>query len=489
MERRFSSLRWRLTALIAGLIAAAVIVLVVFIVAADSRLRDEQIDSTLFLAAQTAAASTGFENGELVVAEPRTDLAGAGVALGSRPRLTVDDIPGLEQYLADFAELPARRQALRLAEVVGSLSPLVREELHEAFGTDDQRSLVSAVVADPPTELVREARRRYVFERARRDGLAPVGTVLVASSLQSLGERDDLESEIVALLDATISSGESRTTSPEWAPGHLLRAVPLRDGVVIRGAAVVAVDRSPFDDAHASLRTRLLLAAAATIAIATAGAWFVAGRAIRPAALALAQQERFLADAAHELRTPITAIRATAERGQGRDGEPMAALARITELAEGAGILTDDLLTLARIDAGALAVESRPVRLDLLIEAVVDGMPDVDLDLREVTVDGDTRLLERVVLNLVENARLHGSATVAAPVEIVLRAHELSVSDHGPGVPPDMAPVLFERFAARSGSNGHGLGLSLVAWIAHEHGWGIAVEETPGGGARFTIRD
>ena len=169
----------------------------------------------------------------------------------------------------------------------------------------------------------------------------------------------------------------------------------------------------------------------------------------------------------------------------------MVALSRITELATDAGTLTDDLLTLARVDAGAMAAELRPLRLDLLIEAVVeDSVPDsvdVELDLVELTVPGDARLLERVLVNLVENARRHGEASAAAPLRITLDDRTLAVVDRGPGIEPAVAETLFERFSATTGSSGHGLGLALVAWIVGEHGWTISVDETPGGGASFVI--
>ncbi|GEM_PF-3509605 len=479
----FRRLRWRLTALIAGLVAVVVVILIVFIVAADRRLRDEQLATSLLRAAETVSQAMGFAEGELVVADDGVDVPGSAVVLASRTPLTADELPGLAGYVRDFGELPRRQLALRLAEVVNSLPARQRTDLQADYDAADRRALIDAVIADPPVELVREAQRRYVFERARSDGVALAETEIVGTS-RGL---DVVESEVLEVLDGTISSGLPETIVVDWAPDHLLRTVPLRDGVVVRGAGLVAVDRRPVDDAHGALRSRLIVAGAITVVAATLAAWWVAGRAIRPARAAVARQERFLADAAHELRTPIAAIRATAERGAGVNGDPNSALGRITELAGAAGDLTDDLLTLARMDAGALAVECEPVRLDLLIEAVLEDGESIQLDMDEVTVEADPRLLERVVANLAQNAVRHGHASPQQPATITVRGGVLEISDRGPGIAPTVAGAMFDRFASGPGSSGHGLGLALVGWIIEQHGWTIEVSETPGGGATFAV--
>jgi len=469
--------------LIAGLVALVVVVLVVFIVAADRRLRDEQLSTSLFHAAETVGQAMGFADGELVVAADDVDVPGSAVVLAARVPVTADELPGLTDYVLAFSGLPRRQLALRLGEVLNSLPAVQRRELQASYGVDDRRALLDEVIADPPAELVREAQRRYVIERARQDGAVLAETELVGSSRRL----DVAEDEVLAILDATITSGIAESFTAAWAEDQLFRTVPLRDGVVVRGAALVAVDRRPVDDAHAGLRVWLIVVGTLTIAISTAAAWWVAGRAIRPARDAVSRQERFLADAAHEMRTPLAAIRATAERAAGGGGDAEQALVRITELADGAGHVTDDLLTLARMDAGALPVQREPVRLDLLVEAVADGLDAVVLDVDETTIDVDPRLTERVISNLIQNAIRHGHATAQQPAVITLRQGVLHVSDRGPGVAPAVAASLFERFASGPSSPGHGLGLALTGWIADQHGWTIEVSETPGGGATFSV--
>jgi two-component system, OmpR family, sensor kinase len=220
-----------------------------------------------------------------------------------------------------------------------------------------------------------------------------------------------------------------------------------------------------------------------------------------------ARLRRFVADASHELRTPVTAIRGYAELYRAGGLSDPAALETAMGRIEGEGqrmsLLVDDLLLLARLDQG------RPLRRDpvdlsrVCTDAIADlraaapSHPVVAAVDPGVVVVGDDDRLRQVVGNLLGNVRVHTPAD--APVEVVLRETaapdgdrwaELRVVDHGPGIPPEHASRVFDRFyradAGRSRERGgSGLGLSIVAALVAAHGGRLWHEATPGGGATF----
>ena len=264
------------------------------------------------------------------------------------------------------------------------------------------------------------------------------------------------------------------------------RGVVLRDGFESRGAVIVAVDPTESEADHARFRRTVIALAAGLVVAAAGAAWLISGRTIRPAARALGQQERFLADAAHELRTPIAAIRSTAE-GIGTERDPSERLRRVAELAAEAGVLTDDLLTLAQMDADRVPLDREPTRLDFLVEAIIDGDPAFELRAEPVTRSIDASLLTRAIGNLLANARLHGGASSEQPAEVRVDAGAVTVTDRGPGFGDIDPETLFERFASTS-PEGHGLGLPLARWIAEAHGGSLHAETgTDGTGARFVL--
>jgi len=216
------------------------------------------------------------------------------------------------------------------------------------------------------------------------------------------------------------------------------------------------------------------------------------------------QVRQFVADASHELRTPLTTIAGYTELARRRPKDPGAvgtALGKVEEESGRMTALVEDLLLLARLDAGR-PLEHEPVDLTrLLLEAVSDARviaPDhhwrLELPEDEVDVTGDDRRLHQVVTNLLTNARKYTPAgtTVTVSARATPDGGSFAVHDDGPGFPPDLVNHAFERFArgdvARTRASGNGdepaagagLGLALVAAIVHAHGGQVSLTSHPG---------
>jgi len=222
------------------------------------------------------------------------------------------------------------------------------------------------------------------------------------------------------------------------------------------------------------------------------------------------RMRQFVADASHELRTPLAAVRGYAELfRQGAVSKPedvATAMRRIEEEATRMGGLVQDLLMLTRLD------DQRPVRLgpvDLTV-LVGDAAQDaraldpsrnvtvvgLDGELAPTTVQGDDARLRQVLTNLVGNAINHTPAGTPIEIAVGRRAAgraEVQVRDHGPGVDPEQARRVFERFyradpsRVRGKGGGNGLGLAIVAAIVAAHHGKVGVAPTPGGGATFVV--
>ncbi len=254
----------------------------------------------------------------------------------------------------------------------------------------------------------------------------------------------------------------------------------------------------------------LLILGIITLLASALGGLFLSRRALAPARLAVARQQAFIADASHELRTPITLVRADAEvllRGGDRlDPDDRALLEDIVTEAEHMGTLTTNLLTLARLDAGRLQVEQEVVDLRDVARAVVRrasplaaeaGIALHTADAEETgaaLVVGDRFLLEQAALILLDNAikynRPGGGVTVTSlPTP---RQAILEVRDTGVGIAAEHLPHLTERFyrvdKARSReAGGAGLGLSIAQGIADRLGGSLMLSSNPGRGTTATL--
>jgi signal transduction histidine kinase len=218
---------------------------------------------------------------------------------------------------------------------------------------------------------------------------------------------------------------------------------------------------------------------------------------------AVTHLQRFTADAAHELRTPVAALRARLEVAIGgppdvgayRDG-----LVDSLEQTERLGRLAEDLLTLSSVEAGGTMPRDEEVRLDLIVREVVDALEPIAQEQGRalecdapapVSVRGAPQLLKRVVLNLVDNAFRHTPAGVLVRVAVARRdgVAVVVVEDHGPGMSPEDQDNAFRRFARGRGTTGggSGLGLALCREIVAAHGGRIHLASELGRGTRVEV--
>lgn len=242
-----------------------------------------------------------------------------------------------------------------------------------------------------------------------------------------------------------------------------------------------------------ALRWRIALTALGFILFTTIVGYWFAGRFLAPARLAMEQQRDFIADAAHELRTPLAVIQASASQALSREREGDAyktSLHEIRSAAERAGSGVGELLELARIQSGRAAPRMAPLRLDLLVEEIgattlVDGVDIVGSPGDPLVVDADYNLLRQAVVNVTTNA-------AARAKRVELRSYTdgqwsaVEISDDGPGFDPEVLPHVFERFRRGDERGSVGLGMSIVRTIIETHGGRCEASNSADGGA--TVR-
>jgi two-component system sensor histidine kinase MprB len=211
---------------------------------------------------------------------------------------------------------------------------------------------------------------------------------------------------------------------------------------------------------------------------------------------AIRSQRQLVADASHELRTPLTSLRTNIDLlRQGvvlsdRDRERL--LRDVTRELEELTTLVTNIVELARGSQRDIQLEQ--VRVDELAQRVVDRaesrFPQLEfaVDAEATTVWGDPEELERAIWNLVENAAKWSNG--GGRIDLTISEGQVTVRDHGPGVPEADRPFIFNRFyrsETARGQPGSGLGLAIVRQIAERHGGRVDVENAEGGGARFRL--
>jgi signal transduction histidine kinase len=253
------------------------------------------------------------------------------------------------------------------------------------------------------------------------------------------------------------------------------RLEALRSGVERWGAGALALRVDDTGDDEVAIVARTFNAAAARVEEL------------------LTSQKALLANASHELRSPLARLRMAIELWLAQPGSDLHAEI-VRDLAE-IDQLVEEILLASRLDhSGALP---RAGCVDLLglaaeeaarLDANVAPMPE---GAGPVEVEGDPKLLRRLIRNLLENAVKHGERPIQIAIEGAADKARITVCDHGQGIPPPERERVFEAFYRPAGraesSGGWGLGLALVRQIAKRHGGGVFCDAAPGGGARFVV--
>lgn len=404
--------------------------------------------------------------------------------------------------------------------------------------------------------------REPVLSESQRERLERLGHVIVrlkAGQSESVLHRTRHPSAVAAREEDEVLSmpvPESRTFSTISGDAGPLRMYAEAHVYPTGETAVIQVVQEVGDVSVSlqSLRWSFLLMAPLAVALSAAVGYWVAGRALAPVdrvtkaareieASSLGRRlprprgndeigrlvetfnqliarleasfqgmKRFTADAAHELRGPLATMRGSIDVALGKSREASeleAVLASVGDDVDRLRSIAEDLLVLARADAGRVVLERTPVRLDLVVSEVAESLEPAaaaaGLALRAscgapVVVLGDDRWLRQLAFNLVDNAiKFSGGAggvrkgMVSVEVRPTTGSALLEVADCGPGIPTDALGHVFERFyraddaRTASGSKGFGLGLAIAAWIVEAHGGTIDASNRPEGGSVFSV--
>lgn len=255
-----------------------------------------------------------------------------------------------------------------------------------------------------------------------------------------------------------------------------------------------------------TLRWQVVAADAVIVVLIGAGGLLYARRTLKPIRDNVAAQKRFVADASHDLRTPLAIMKAEFEvalRRPDLDEAARPVLASGLEEVDRMSGMVDDLLTLSRIDAHQERLAREPLDLAALARATVDELGTLaaaaGVELRatgaaEAPAAGDEGHVRRALRNVVRNAVEHsprGSA-VEVGVQRTPAGAQVLVTDHGEGMPPEVLEHVFDRFyradAARARDRGgSGLGLAIASWALRGMGGDLSVESDVGAGTRVTL--
>ncbi len=354
-----------------------------------------------------------------------------------------------------------------------------------------ERARATGPVMDAVDELHIPDRELYLFDSVGRP-IKPAQAPAWIAEAARLASR-------VGIADRDID------TPPPHDHQVRLHAARFTGGNGTTYVAAVAADRFELEDQYASLIEAFAAAAIVGLLLVAGGGYVLVRKSTAPVERSMDQMRRFMADAAHELRTPITILRTRAEvaLGQERAATQDAATLRAVERETARlGEIVEDLLTLARADAGERTVRHVPIYLDDIAAEAVDAVrtlaeqKHVQLKVgtfEEAKIAGDPALVRELLLIVLDNAVKFTPAAGNVRLDVATADGRASVAvtDTGVGIPAEQLPRVFERFyrgePARHEAQGAGLGLAIARWIADAHGASIDITSTPGAGTTVRV--
>jgi two-component system sensor histidine kinase CiaH len=339
----------------------------------------------------------------------------------------------------------------------------------------------------------------YFYALVSPDGELLTGT----SNVDPTGLAD------VDTLEEALEEGEAFADT-ESSEGDSLRVYVVRLDLPGNEQFLMEVGRSTESEHQALQRLLLVLigGGGTGVLLALVGGYVLAGVALRPIGAAIDSQRAFIADASHDLRTPISVVRANAELLKRHSSESLSANREAVDdiIAESdrLGRLVSQMLTLAQVDAGQATLSRSEVSLDELASEVGRAMRVLAADRGvslETDVDGPVRLqgdadrLRELLVILSDNAIKYTDSGGKVRLEVHRpsgRKATVRVADTGHGIPAEALPHIFERFyrvdkARAQETGGAGLGLAIARWIAEAHGGSIHAESEPGEGTTVTV--
>lgn len=354
----------------------------------------------------------------------------------------------------------------------------------------------AAPVADAVRELVIPGRMLYLFDTSGHpvvpDTAAPEVRAVAARAGTAEGGTDDRHFK-----------ADAHQPGERLFQAHGER-FSLASGQ--RYVGVVVADRVEIDDRYASLIYTLIAAAGAAVVLVAAGGWLLATKAIEPIERTVTFMRRFIADAAHELRTPVAVLRGRADVALEREREPAAYVDALTAVgleAERMGRIVTDLLTLTRADAGERTLAPRRLYVDdVALDAVSSvrvlaeqrGVTLVVSEFEEAPAIVDPDLLRQLLVILLDNAIKFTPAggRIVLGVRRVDGRATVTVTDTGMGIAATDLPRIYDRFYrgddARQRVDGAGLGLSIAKWIVDAHRASLTVTSETGHGTAVTLQ-
>ena len=408
---------------------------------------------------------------------------------------------------------------------------------------DELDRLASALLAVLANELDERHDLPLAAQDATEEIRIPGRTVAILSSDGKLLASNDPGAQATFLATQSVTSAVTTVNAPGGAM-RMIAASGSHDGHTY--AVRIAASLAPLAAERSALMETLAIGLSLALALAGAGGWLIGRQALRPLGAMAAEtravtgvadmritvpatrdeleqlgqafnallarldksmsaQRQFMADASHELRTPVSVTRTAAQvmlgREQRSEQEYRESLAIVAEQAARLTRMVDDMFLLARAEAQGRPLEATPIYLDELVGectravrvlADARGVEVRTNGAREVGIVGDENLLRQLVINLLENAVSH--TPPGGKVSVELETHNgdvaIAVTDSGPGVPHEDRDRIFERFVrlARSGAHtGAGLGLPIARWIAEQHGGRLTLESSAPDGARFVV--